>query len=143
MKKFLALILAGALLTGCGATVNKQSPDFYPNEQFARGGYERAEAAARRCMALADYHVRDPHKGGEILQDTLVNAVVGAGAGALGGVIMKGNVGRATGAGAAIAGVVGLVDGLSKITEHSPAYVRFVEHCLHKEGYEVIGWSTK
>lgn len=120
-----------------------KSPDFFPNEHFSRMGSARADADARECMGLADQYVKEPNKYADVAKQGAIGGAVGAGTGALGGVITKGAVGRTTAAGAAIGGTIGVLKGLSEMNEHSPSYQRFVEYCLQKKGYEIIGWSAK
>jgi hypothetical protein len=42
-----------------------------------------------------------------------------------------------------VGGVIGVLKGMSEMNDRSPSYERFVEHCLQKEGYEVIGWKLE
>jgi len=93
-------------------------------------------------VALADEYIKQPNKYGEMAKEGLIGGAVGAGTGAVGGAIM-GNAGRGTGAGAAVGGILGVLHAASKMNERTPSYERFVEHCLQKEGYEIIGWSSK
>ena len=94
-----------------------------------------------RCIALANQYVEEPNKYTTIAKDGLIGGAVGAGTGAVAGTITGNNVGRATGAGAAVGGIIGVLKGMSEIRDHSPSYERFVEHCLQKKGYEIIGWK--
>ena len=61
--------------------------------------------------------------------------------GALAGAITKQNVGRATGAGAALGGVSGVARGRQEMREGSPEYRKFMEACLEDKGYRVMGWN--
>ena len=133
------LILSMSACTAMGP----KSPDFFPNEHFSQVGPSRADADARDCMALADQYVREPNKYAEVAKQGAIGGAVGAGTGAVGGVIMQEKVGRATAAGAAVGGMIGVLKGLSEMNEKSPSYQRFVEYCLQKRGYEVTGWSAK
>jgi outer membrane lipoprotein SlyB len=137
------LILISMPVFGCSQMMAPKTPDFFPNETYKATGSDAANAAAQECMALADEYVKDPNKYGSIAKDAAIGGAVGAGTGAIGGVIMKESVGRATAAGAAIGGLLGVVKGLSDMNERSPSYERFVEYCLQKKGYETIGWSSK
>lgn len=137
------LALGTMLCVGCSDMQRKETPDLYPNQQLLKGGEANARAAQQYCMSLADEYVREPDRFKEALKGGAKGAVIGSGAGALGGVIMKESVGRATGAGAAIGGIVGVLRSLEETGTHSPSYQRFVERCMTKEGYEVVGWSVK
>jgi outer membrane lipoprotein SlyB len=143
--RYRLVVLAGLafLLSGCAQMMGPKTPDFFPNEQFRRAGSAQADADARECMSLADQYVKEPNKYGDMAKRGVVGGAVGAGTGAIGGVIMKGSVGRATAAGAAIGGMIGVLSGLSEMNEHTPSYDRFVEFCLQKKGYEIVGWSSK
>ena len=141
MKKQIAAILlpfSFLALIGCSAT---SKPTFYPNDVFLKAGPAQVDADREYCMSLADEYVKDPDKYTEAAKEGAIGAGVGAGAGAIGGVIMQGSVGRATAAGAAVGGIMGVVSSMRKQGDRSPSYQRFVEHCLHKKGYEITGWQ--
>ena len=137
------IAIATASATGCSQFTGPQTPDFYPNEAYVQGGSGAARDAERQCMSMADEYVREPNKYTDALKQGATGAAVGAGTGALGGVIMKGKVGRATAAGAAIGGIIGVLKSASETGDRSPSYQRFVEHCLHKKGNEVTGGSSE
>ena len=138
-SKLSALAISSLLLASCAT--GPARPRFYPNDYYRQVGTAQAEADASQCMTLADQYSEDPAAWQEAAKAGLGGAVMGAGVGAVGGVVMKGKVGRATAAGAAIGSMVGIVSELSKIGEKSPSYQRFVEHCLQKKGYEIISWG--
>jgi hypothetical protein len=93
-------------------------------------------------MALGDQYSQQPNRYQDLLKQGLVGGAIGAGTGAVAGAI-TGNAGRGTGAGAAVGGILGVLKSLSETNDHSPSYERFVERCLQKQGYEVVGWSAK
>ena len=128
-----------ALVSACAS--GPARPRFYPNDYYRRVGGSQAEMDTSECMAIADQYSQDPSGWQEAAKTGVGGAAVGAGVGAIGGVITKGKVGRTTAAGAAIGGLIGIASELNKMGEHSPSYERFVEHCLQKKGYEVIGWG--
>jgi hypothetical protein len=136
LVKFLTVLVLG----GCATIVADKHPQLYPNEKLARTSSIQAQTDVDRCMSLADSYIKDPNKYGEVAKQGLIGGAVGAGAGAVGGAIM-GEAGRGTGAGAAVGGIIGVLKGLSEMNERSPSYQRFVEHCLQKQGYEIIGWG--
>jgi len=130
-------LIFATLLSACATGPSK--PRFYPNDYYRRVGVSQADMDASQCMQMADQYSQDPAVWQEAAKSGLGGAVVGAGVGAVGGVITKGSVGRTTAAGAAIGSLVGIASELSKMGEKSPSYERFVEHCLHNKGYEIIG----
>ncbi|MDC0357427.1 hypothetical protein OAO01_01300 [Oligoflexia bacterium] len=137
----LALTFGLFFMTGC--TIQKQSPDFYPNTHFDQVGDVQAHVDSDRCISLADEYAKQPEQYKEMVKHTAVAGTVGSATGALAGVIVGGNVGRSLGAGAAVGAIVSIVNDLFTADKNAPSYERFVEHCLNKEGYEVIGWSRK
>lgn len=141
MKKSLAALVALSSV-GCAAMTTPATPDLYPNEKLNRTPRGQIHADVNHCLALADEYIKQPNKYGEMAKEGLIGGAVGAGTGAVGGAIM-GNAGRATGAGAAVGGILGVLHAASKMNDRSPSYERFVEHCLQKQGYEIIGWSSK
>ncbi len=137
---FLAVLIAAV---GCSGMQRNETPDLYPNDKFKSGGSAKAQAAQQYCMALADEYVKEPDKFDSAVKAGAKGAVVGAAVGGVGGAIMNDSVGRAVGAGAAVGGILGVLKSLNETGQHSPSYQRFVERCLDKEGYEVVGWSVK
>ncbi|MDZ7699658.1 MAG: cell envelope biogenesis protein OmpA [Deltaproteobacteria bacterium] len=131
---FMVFVLL-ALASGCA-----RKPTLYPNEQFTRVGKDQAEADIRECMQLAEEHKVKPEQGEELVKDTAVGAGGGAVGGAVGGAI-SGNVGRGIATGAAGGAAVGLFFGLFRAAEPSATYKNFVNKCLGKKGYEVVGWE--
>lgn len=142
MRAFLLpLIVVG--ISACSAISGPKTPDLFPNEKLSRTPMGVVQADVNSCMALADQYIKEPNKYGEMAKQGVIGGAVGAGTGALAGTITGNNVGRATGAGAAVGGVLGVLSGMSEMNQRSPSYERFVEHCLQKKGYEIIGWSSK
>lgn len=140
-KKALGILAIVLLLTSaCSST--PQRPRFFPNDHYRRVGSAVADADAQQCMALADQYVENPSVWQDAAVSGLGGAAIGAGTGAVGGVIMKGKVGRATAAGAAVGSVIGIASSLAKAGDRNPSYDRFVEHCLQQKGYQVVGWGN-
>lgn len=127
------------LMMGCSSFEPKK-PQLYPNEKAARTSSFQSNQDIQRCMAMADEYIKEPNKYASIAKQGLIGGAVGAGTGAVAGTI-TGNAGRGTGAGAAVGGMIGVLKGLSEMNERSPSYERFVEHCLQKQGYEIVGWN--
>ena len=134
----LPLVVLLLLQLGCAST---KMPQLYPNAHLETVGSDRAKKDRSLCMSLADEYVEDASKYNDLAKDAAIGSVGGAAAGAVGGAILGGNVGRTTAAGAAAGAVVVLVRGLFELSEHSPSYQRFVEYCLQKRGYEIVGWE--
>jgi hypothetical protein len=120
-----------------------KTPDLFPNTKLNQTPRGVVQSDVNNCLAMADEYIQQPNKYGDMAKQGLVGGAVGAGTGALAGVITGGNAGRATGAGAAVGGILGVLNSASKMNERPPSYERFVEHCLQKKGYEIIGWSSK
>lgn len=138
-KKIITLSLLTALVSACVS--GPARPRFYPNDYYRQVGSAQAEVDSSQCLAMADQYSQDPSAWQDAAKAGLGGAAVGAGVGAIGGVITKGKVGRSTAAGAAIGSLIGITSELYKMGEHSPSYQRFVEHCLQKKGYEIISWG--
>jgi hypothetical protein len=134
----LTFLGVACLLGGCAASTQ---PVFYPNDQFQKAGAVQADVDRSYCVALADNYVKQPDKYVEIGKSGAVGGVIGAGTGALAGTIMKGAVGRSTAAGAAVGAIVAIASEATKQSGRTPSYERFVEYCLQKKGYEIIGWE--
>ena len=140
---FALAFIAVSAAAGCSQLNTKPTPDFYPNTVYVDGGPEKARIAEQQCISLANEYVKEPNVYKDAAISGATDAAIGAGVGAIGGVIMKGSVGRATAAGAAIGGILGVLKSAKDSGDLSPSYERFVEHCLQKQGYETIGWSKK
>jgi hypothetical protein len=138
---FAAVVVVG--VSACSAISGPKTPDLFPNEKLSSTPMGVVQADIRSCMALADQYIQEPNKYGEMAKRGVIGGAVGAGTGALAGTITRSNPGRSTGAGAAVGGVLGVLSGMSEMNQRSPSYERFVEHCLQKQGYEIIGWSSK
>ncbi len=142
MRKIAALLIVVGV-SACSAVSGPRTPDLFPNEKLSHTPMGAVQADVNSCMALADQYIKEPNKYGEMAKQGVVGGAVGAGTGALAGVITGNNAGRATGAGAAVGGILGVLKGMSEMNQRSPSYERFVEHCLQKKGYEIVGWSSK
>jgi hypothetical protein len=141
-KIVLSAFIFATCMSAC-TPPKSEKPVLYPNQQLQSGGNMKAHAAQQYCMALADEYVHEPDRYQEAMKTGVKGAVLGTATGALGATIMNNSAGRGAGAGAAIGGILGVVKSLQETNEHSPSYQRFVERCLQKQGYEVIGWSVQ
>jgi len=142
MRRMLSLAIVCGL-AACSAVAGPKTPDLFPNEKLSKTPMGVVQSDVNSCMALADQYIKEPNKYGEVAKQGVIGGAVGAGTGAVAGVITGNNAGRATGAGAAVGGMIGVLKGASEMNERPPAYERFVEHCLQKKGYEIVGWSSK
>lgn len=142
MRRICASVVILAL-SACSVVSGPKTPDLFPNEKLSRTPGSVVQADINSCMALADQYIQQPNKYGEMAKQGVIGGAVGAGTGAIAGTITGSNAGRATGAGAAIGGILGVLKGASEMNERSPSYERFVERCLQKKGYEIVGWSSK
>jgi hypothetical protein len=127
-----------------------KTPDLFPNQKLNQTPRGEVQADVNRCLSLADEYIKQPNRYSEIAKQGLIGGALGAGTGAVAGAItgavagaITGEAGRSTGAGAAVGGILGVLKGMSEMSDRSPSYERFVEHCLQKQGYEVLGWSSK
>ncbi len=144
MRRFL-VSLSFLVMSGCSTMstwTTPKTPDLYPNAKLAETPRGQVQGDVNHCMALADEYIKQPNRYTDIAKQGLIGGALGAGTGAVAGVI-TGETGRGTGAGAAVGGILGVLKGMSEMNERSPSYERFVEHCLQKEGYEIVGWSSK
>jgi hypothetical protein len=133
------------LVSGCttmSTLTTPKTPDLYPNAKLAETPRGAVQSDVDHCLALGDEYIKQPNNYTDIAKQGLIGGALGAGTGAVAGAI-TGDAGRGTGAGAAVGGILGVLKGMSEMTDRSPSYERFVEHCLQKEGYEIIGWSSK
>jgi len=142
MRRLIASTLV-LTISACAAVSGPKTPDLFPNAKLSSTPMGVVQGDLNSCMALADQYIKEPNKYGDMAKQGVVGGAVCAGTGALAGVITGNNAGRATGAGAAVGGILGVQSSASAMNERSPSYERFVEHCLQKRGYEIVGWSSK
>lgn len=132
------LILAGMvvlLVTGCAS----QEPVIYPGD----GGSEnqaQIRADIDECIDFAHASGAGDQRSGEIATRTARNTAVGAGTGAVVGAI-AGDAGRGAAIGAATTSVGTLLRSAFKSSKPNSTHKRFVNRCLKKKGYAVVGWS--
>jgi len=120
---------------------NSQRPVFYPNAHLEQVGKAQAQADADLCIAEARKNgVRDGSDekvGGR----TAKGAVLGAATSAVVSAVLGGDLGRAVGAGAAGGATAGAVSGGFDAQNPDDAFKNYVNRCLQKKGYEVVGWQ--
>ena len=145
MNKHLKILVLSSALFGCsthtsGGSALAGTPVLYPNAYYRQVGEAQAQQDVRYCMRAGEDYKQEPDRYKQMAKRTVGGAALGAGAGALGGTIMRGQIGRATAAGAAIGGAAGLLSDLFRRGDTDPSAEKVVEHCLNRLGYEVETW---
>ncbi|TBR18899.1 hypothetical protein EPO15_14840 [bacterium] len=112
--KALSLTLAGLMgvgaIVGVTTVVVKHGQSGIPLRDAVRSDAAPARRASRTredCREIAQAKVHD--RTGEVLKDSAIGALIGAGAGSAGGAIVDG--GSGAGKGAAIGGILGALGG--------------------------------
>ena len=139
-------LLLLSMLTGCASQQVQRSPILYPNDAFTGRPRSQVDADIRECDFKADAVVPKKSTGTQVTDVVLAaaeSAAVGSAAGAVGGVITQGSVGRATGAGAAIGGMLGAYGAIKELNKIDPKERNFIKACLEEKGYRVIGWESE
>lgn len=131
MKKNIALLFSLLILSACAS-----SPKLYPNAKYKEVGEKSAQKDIEECMKNAENYLKSP-SAKKITKGAGKGAVVGAAVGAVTG-IFTGNVGRGALRGGAIGGAAG---GASAAISPDELKRRYVNHCLAKKGYRVLGWE--
>lgn len=125
--RFSTLFILALLIASCASR-----PKLYPNEKFESVGKVAAEADVDDCMKKADVYL-EGEKAKQVAKGAGKGAVMG---GVIGGLFSGGIRGMARGAvaGAAIGGT-GAALSPERLKE------QYVNTCLHKKGYQVLGWD--
>ena len=113
-------------------------PIVYPNEKLRQSGHVAVEADTDACIAEAKDYLENGRVP-ELAKNTAEGAVVG---GAVGGAVgaVTSSVGRGAAAGAAGGAAGSVAHGLFHWRDPDPVERGYVERCLAKRGYDVIGW---
>lgn len=119
------------LFTGCSS-----NPVLYPNEKFESVGEEKAKQDTKSCMDKADKFIKSP-KAKKMLKSGGAGAFLGGVVGGVAG-LFTGDVAGSAAQGAAMGGAGGAVAGALSPDELKQKYVN---HCLSKKGYQVLGWD--
>ena len=128
-----AITLAAVLtLPACSSA----RPRLYPNQKYKTVGKAAAEADIERCEEEAEAFLDSP-RGRKIVKGAGSGALLGGAVGAVAG-IFTGDVGRGAAVGAATGGTAGAASGAMSPDE---VKIRYINKCLSKKGYEVIGWD--
>tara|TARA_B100001248_G_scaffold262708_1_gene261277 strand:- start:5834 stop:6223 length:390 start_codon:yes stop_codon:yes gene_type:complete len=129
MKNWLLLSLF--VLTACAS-----SPQLYPNAKYKSVGKDAADADVKQCMAEAEEYLKSS-KAKQITKGAGSGGIVGAAVGAVSGAF-TGNIGRGALRGGALGATAG---GAAGAISPDQLKQRYVNHCLQKKGYKVIGWD--
>lgn len=125
--------LAALLLLSCATR-----PIAYPNQKLRESGQAALDADTDACLAEAEEYVKTGRVG-EVAKETAEGAVVGGATGAAVGAVVS-SAGRGAGAGAAGGAAGGLARGLLRSRDPDPIEKAYVNRCLAKKGYDVLGW---
>lgn len=134
------LLLLALALAGCASG----RPILDENAKMLKVGEARAERDIDECLARADRylarHKADLHKK-EVVKGAAVGAVAGGLIGATSGKGLGNTLGSAAlGAGVGAAGSF-LGTKTEGVTKEDHLKNRYVENCLKRKDYEVIGWK--
>ena len=133
-----------ALTLGAGCTTDR--PVLYPNPKYQEAGPEIAEYDIDTCVRLAEeFNARSTSHlpegtAGDVVEDSTVGAATGAAIAAAVG----SDVGTGAAAGAAGGATRTLVRSIfrgARSRDYDSAFHRFVEICLERQGYQLVGWS--
>jgi len=111
-------------------------PVLYPNSKFEAVGEEKAKQDTKACMNKADKFLKSP-KAKKMLKSGGAGALLGGVVGGVAG-IFTGDIAGSAAQGAAMGGAGGAVAGAMSPDELKQ---RYVNHCLSKQGYQVLGWD--
>jgi uncharacterized protein YcfJ len=127
------LAAAALLLASCAST----RPVVYPNEKLRQTGGATLQADIDECMAEAREYVKTGRVK-EVAKSTAEGAVVGGAVGAATGAVLGEGRGAAAGAAGGAAGA--FARGILGSRDPDPVEKAYVNRCLAKRGYEVLGW---
>ena len=136
-RRVLPILLLVPLALGCAP----KRPVLYPNETVKNVGWDAARRDVDECLKFAEAYGLEPNPAARTATSTAAGGAVGGATGAAWGAVRGRNVGNRAGAGAAAGAAGGFVRGLFRWREPDPIQARFVQVCLRKQGYEVIGWK--
>lgn len=140
LKKSMVLIALTAVcvLSGCAS----MKPVVYPNKQAKAAGTEKLESDIQACKQKADEYVGPGDRKQHMVRRAGIATAVGAAAGGAWGFVVGGAGDALTrgGAGGAAGGAGSIVKDLLTMNEPDGVHQKFVEKCLKKKGYEVLGW---
>ena len=114
---------------------------FYRNAHLEKVGKAQAQADADLCMAEARENGVEDGSDEKVGGRTAKGAVLGAAISAVVSAVLGGDLGRAAGAGAAGGATAGAVSGGFDAQNPDVLFKNYVNRCLQKKGYEVVGWQ--
>lgn len=112
-------------------------PVVYPNEKLRESGQYALEADIDACLAEAKQYL-ETGRVKEVAKETAEGAVVGGAVGAATGAVL--GEGRGAGAGAAGGAAGAFTRGMLRSRDPSAVEKAYVNKCLARRGYEVLGW---
>lgn len=128
----LSILLVAAMLISCATR-----PVVVPNEQLAQAGGAAPQADIDACLAEAKQAV-ESDRAKEVAANTAEGAAVGGAVGAATGAVL--GQGRGAGAGAAGGAAGAFVRSMLHWRDPDPVEKGYVNRCLRKRGYDVLGW---
>ncbi|MEI8346503.1 MAG: cell envelope biogenesis protein OmpA [Pseudomonadota bacterium] len=132
----LSKILIGTLFLSFLFCSCSSKPVLYPNEKLQAVGKEAAYEDVNRCMNAADNYM-ESGRGKRIARSAGKGAIFGGAVGAVGG-LLSGDLTSGVIGGAAIGGTAG---GVGEALSPDQIKHQYVNRCLARMGYEVIGWD--
>lgn len=142
MKKFLNFFVI--IITSLSLMACTYKPIVDQNEKYFQVGQAQADADIDQCMKDGDAYLKQ-YKKTHVLKSTGRGAAIGGFIGAVFGVLGRGNLSSVATSTAVGAGVGGAAGGLGSATSGSvtPDEIkqRYVNNCLNRKGYSVLGWQ--
>lgn len=129
--KTIPFFLLFFLLSSCAS-----KPVLYPNKKLKSVGKEASYKDIKKCQKEADEFLDSP-KVKKILKSAGRGATGGGAVGAITG-LLSGDILRGLIFGSAIGATAG---GVGEALSPDQIERRYVNRCLQKKGYEVIGWD--
>ena len=137
-RPFILLVAIANVWAVLGCTT--PAPVLYPNAHLEKAGEAQSKRDIAYCETLAREYVQNHSEVKAAAEYGVGGAAGGAALGAIGGAI-GGDAGEGAAIGAAVGAAGGILAGLYKSNQPNPTYEDFVNHCLAKHGYEVVGWQ--
>jgi hypothetical protein len=133
------LFVIAWLLGGCASA--PPQPQLYPNAHLQNVGRAQANRDIAECRQLAHNSGVAENNNGKVGKKAASGAAVGGASAGAWGIVRGKDAGERALAGAAAGAAGGAVRGAMQSTETSQIFKNFVNRCLAKRGYEVIGWQ--
>lgn len=130
------LTILWALLFIFALTSCSSRPKLYPNTKLKQVGLPAAEKDIDSCMEDAKSYLKSS-KGKQVAKSTGFGAIVGGAVGAVSG-LFTGDIGESLVKGGALGATAG---GVGQALSPDQLRRRYVNTCLAKKGYQVLGWD--